>query len=117
MQRNIRNLLISQVVIVLFVAIVFAVTKDARYMGSALFGGGILLVNTLLFILRLKRTGAKTGQDFALSMYAGAMQRTVITIIGFAIGMGLLALPPVPQIITFAAGYFGYIYAAKAQTP
>jgi len=117
MQRNIRNLIISQIVIVLLVAAISIVLKDLRHMGSALFGGGILLTNTLLFVLRLKKTGAKTGQDFALSMYAGAMQRTVITIIGFIIGMGLLGLPPVPQIIAFAAGYFGYIYAAKVQHP
>jgi len=117
MQRNIRNLLISQIVIILLVAVVFVVIKDASHMGSALFGGGILLTNTLLFIFRLKRTGAKTGQDYALSMYAGAVQRTLVTIIGFGIGMGLLSLPPAPQFITFAAGYMSYIYAAKVQTP
>ena len=117
MQRNIRNLLISQFIIVLIVAIIFLIVKDVRNMGSALFGGGILLSNTLLFILRLKKTGAKTGQDFALSMYAGAVQRTVITIVGFGIGMGLLGLPPAPQVIAFAAGYISYTYAAKVQVP
>ncbi|VAW79069.1 hypothetical protein MNBD_GAMMA12-368 [hydrothermal vent metagenome] len=119
MQRNIRNLLIFQIIIVLFIAVAFMVMKDTGHMIAALYGGGILLVNTLLFILRLKRTGAKTGQDFALSMYAGAVQRILITIIGFGVGMSsdLLNLPPAPQFIAFVAGYMSYIYAAKAQMP
>ncbi len=117
MQRSIRNLLIAQVVLTCLVATGFLFAKGAEFMWAAFYGGAILMTNTVLMGFRFQKAETAEGQNFALAMYAGVVQRFIITFAGFAIGIGWLKLAPVPQIVAFAAGYIGFIVAARLSLP
>ncbi len=101
----------------LLVSMVFLFSRGTEFMLAAMFGGSILIVNTVLMIIRFKKAQTAEGQSFAVAMYAGAAQRFIVTIAGFAIGVGWLQLQPVPQLVAFALGYIGFIIAARNSVP
>lgn len=117
MSSALRNVVIAQVFLIAAVAIAAFVWRGQEWALSALFGGAIVLVNSLLLALRVKRTDRLEGNSVALAMYAGAAQRFVVTLVGFAIGMGVLKLAPLPQLIAFAVAQLSYVIAAKRQYP
>lgn len=117
MQSGIRNVVIAQLILIAAVASVYFVWQDAMHAVSALYGGAIVLVNSFLLAVRFRRAAYLEGNQVATAMYLGAVQRFVTTLAGFAIGIGVLKLAPLPQIIAFAAAQFGYAIAAKRQYP
>jgi ATP synthase protein I len=42
--------------------------------------------------------------------YVAAVQRFILTLGFFILGMGVLALPPVPMIVTFGIAQIGYFF-------
>lgn len=117
MSSALRNVVIAQVFLIAAVAIAAFIWRGQEWAVSALFGGAIVLVNSFLLALRVKRADRLEGGSVALTMYAGAAQRFVVTLVGFGIGMGLLKLAPLPMLIAFAAAQLGYMIAAKRQYP
>lgn len=117
MSSALRNVVIAQIILIAAVAIAAFAWRGQEWALSALFGGAIVLVNSLLLARRVKRADQLEGTSVALTMYAGAAQRFIITVAGFAIGMGVLKLAPLPQLIAFAVAQLGYVIAAKRQYP
>lgn len=69
---------------------------------------------------RLKRAAGLAqgnGRQGGLTLYAGAVERFVVTLAGFAVGMGMLRLEPLAQIIGFAVAQLGYLAGARRHPP
>ncbi len=115
MQHNVRKLLIIQILIVLAVAAAFALSRGSWHALSALYGGSVLVLSTLLLYFRLRNTHA-AGRSLSLDLYVGAAQRFIITLAGFALGMGVFKLEAVPQLLAFGLGYLSFVFGAR-QTP
>lgn len=117
MRSGMRNIIIAQLILTAVVAVAFLFWQGQIQALSAVYGGVIVLLNGLLLARRVRRMTSAEGSNVALSMYMGAGQRFVFTLAAFAIGMGLLKLPPLPMIAAFAAAQFGLVLAAQRQQP
>jgi ATP synthase protein I len=111
-----RKLLIIQIILIALVVVGFHLQQGQAVALSALFGGSIALVNTLLLAWGVRRAGQtaeKNGTRGALTLYLGAIERFVFTLVGFLVGMGTLKLSPVPMLTSFAVAQLGYWFGAR----
>lgn len=115
MQRDLRNLIIIQLILIMAVAVATLFWQGRVQALAALYGGAIVLLNSLLLARRMRRAGKLEGRSVVAAMYAGAAQRFVLAAAGFALGMGLLKLAPLPMIAAFALAQFAYVIAAQRQ--
>lgn len=111
-----RKLLIIQIILVALVVAGFYLQQGQAVALSALFGGSIALVNSLLLAWRVRRAGRAAEKDEtrgAFTLYLGAIERFVLTLIGFVVGMGTLKLSPFPMLVSFAVAQLGYWIGAR----
>ena len=121
MQRDIRNLLIAQIVLTCLVAFGYLVAipslEAVPYAIAAFYGGSLLMFNTGLMFLKLRKTGNmdadENSMNIQLAIYGGFVKRFIIAIVGFAIGIVVLKLPPGPIVVAFGVSYFSFVIAAK----
>lgn len=75
------------------------------------YGGGLAMLNTWLLGRRVLRASeiAKThpGQE-TMVLYVGVVQRFMVVVTLFGLGMGWLGLQPVPLLIGFAVAQLAY---------
>lgn len=112
-----RKLLITQLFLIALVVAGFYLQQGQEVALSALFGGSIALVNTLLLAWRVRRAGQTAEKDEtrgAFTLYLGAIERFVFTLIGFVAGMGTLRLSPLPMLVAFAIAQLGYWIGARS---
>ncbi len=111
-----RSVLITQLIVSAIVgAAAFAVAGQPAAR-AAVYGGGIAVVNSVLMRRRVQRAGAAAEQTPArssLTLYLGAVERFVFTLVAFALGMGWLGLAPAPLLVTFALAQLGYVVALR----
>lgn len=113
-----RKILTIQVFLVLFVAALGAWFVDSDTGQAALYGGGIALVNTLLLGFRVQRASANaqhSANQGTFTLYIGAVERFVFTLLAFVLGMGWLKLQAVPLLAAFAIAQLGYWIAAPRE--
>ena len=102
-----RNALITQVFVVLVVAAIYVSLVSAASAWGAVFGGCISVANGQLLLWRSIRGGKHPHGDpgrHLRSFFASAMERFVVVVVLFAIGMGVLKLAPLPLLLGFIAG-------------
>ena len=106
-------LLVIQVILVAAVVGFFLFTSDTRAAGAAAYGGAIALLVAWMLGRRTLRAAevAKThpGQETVV-VYVGAIQRFVVVLVLFALGMGWLKLLPVPLLVGFAVAQLGHLF-------
>ena len=81
-------------------------TQGASALAGVGFGGGLAIIHAWLLGRKVRQaTDAAKRQPGSETtvLYIGAIQRFVVTLVGFGIGIGLLKLAPVPLLIAFAA--------------
>jgi len=127
MQRNMRNLLIAQLIITFTVAAIFftvislfgaSTLADALSKAvAAFYGGSILMVNTVIMSFKFRNSESMSETNVQLAIFSGFIQRLIIAIGGFAIGIAWLKLSPGPLVIAFGVSYISFVIAAKNQTP
>ncbi len=78
---------------------------------AAVFGGGIALANSMQSAWWFNVTATRAGSPQAtlLAIYAGVAQRLLLTVAGFAFGIGHLRLSPVPMLIAFGVAQLGHL--------
>ena len=111
-----RKLLLTQLFLVALVAGGSYLQVGRSAAQAALFGGCIALVNTLLLGWRVRNAGQRaeqSGARGALTLYLGAVERFVFTLLAFIVGMGMMKLPPLPMLVAFAVAQLGYWIAAR----
>lgn len=108
LSRQLRYQLVS----LLGITLLFAILSGVDGFLAALYGGVMVIINTLLLLWhsaraeRLEQQDA--GQNFRIIVRC-ALERFVITVALFALGLGRLDLEPLPLISGFAAGQILFI--------
>jgi len=118
MRRVVRRLLIVQIIITSFIALVYLVLLGSDGLFAAFYGGCITLSGTLLMAWRIARAGevaATEKQHGFIEIYIGAIQKFILTLVLMAIGMGYLKLDPLAILVCFAATQLSFI-ANKVDT-
>jgi len=101
-----------QLVSLFGMTLLFALYNGIDGFLAALYGGVMVMINTLLLLWhsaraeRLEQQSA--GQNFRIIVRC-AVERLVITVALFALGLGRLGLEPLPLICGFAAGQLLFI--------
>jgi len=107
MGLSMRRLLIFQTMMVVCVTALLAVMYGVFAAKSSLFGGMIVLMNTGLMIMHEKRAAQQADNDaqrILKYVYLCAVERLVLTLILFAVGLVALKLMPLPLLLGFISG-------------
>lgn len=115
---TLRRLVLVQVVLAVAAALIFlAVTGRVEQAAAVLYGGGIVILGSLLSGWRLARAAGHAGSDpkaHLRELYIGFAMRFVVSLALLAVGMGLLWRGDAPAIlgivIGFAVTQFGYAF-------
>ncbi|OQW91919.1 MAG: hypothetical protein BWK79_15825 [Beggiatoa sp. IS2] len=86
---------------------------------SALYGGCMAIFNVWITHRRVltatEVAKVAPGKETTV-LYIAAVQRFVFTLAFFMIGMGWLALLPIPMLITFSVAQVGYFFGGRPDT-
>lgn len=108
LSRQLRYQLVS----LLGITLLFAVLNGADGFQAALYGGVMVIINTLLLLWHSARAERleqqDSGHNFRIIVRC-AIERFVITVALFALGLGRLGLEPLPLLSGFAAGQLLFI--------
>ncbi len=102
-----RRALVVQAILATVCAALFFASQGAESALSALFGGGIALLNVQLLRWRTHQVRSQRGLSAGRSLatfYKSALERLVLVVGLLALGMGWIELPPLPLVVGFAAG-------------
>ena len=102
-----RNILIIQVIFVLTGAGLGAWQFDGSVARATLFGGLIAVINSLQMLRHLHRAARVAGFDANQNVkvfYLCAIERLVMTLALFVVGLGILKLAPLPVMSGFILG-------------
>ena len=101
----------SQGVLVCVVALICYNVQGFGALGAALFGGALAGIHTWMLGHRVKlahKVARRRPGSETTVFYVGAIQRFAMTLMGFAVGMGVLGLSPVPLLIAFALAQMAF---------
>ena len=110
MALGMRRLLIYQIILVGIVTLSLVWMEGLLAAKSSLFGGMIVLMNTGLMMLHDKRAAQSDNNDaqrILKYVYLCAVERLVLTLVLFAVGLVALKLLPLPLLLGFIAGQLG----------
>ncbi len=116
MGGGIRNILILQIGLVVAAGAGGLALYGPGAAQAVLYGGALGIANSVLLARRVQRAGeAALGSPAGgmAALYLGAVQRFVLVLGGFALGMGVLRLAPLSQIIGFAVTQLGYVLPTR----
>ncbi len=109
-----RVVLIYQAVIATGVALLFLALQGRLQALSALYGGLITLVMTLLLRRRVTKLTAVAAQGNAAGAAAvGVMLRFLWVLVLFGLGFAVFKLDPLASIIGFGLAQLGYVIAMR----
>lgn len=120
LSRSVRRVVLVQSLLSVLVAAASLLVLGWAGAVSACYGGAISIVCACLLSWRVRRAGDLAWQAprlVAFSLCLGMVERFGIALAGFAIGIGVLHLPAVPQIAAFALSQFAYPAAGKSLSP
>ncbi len=120
LSKSIRRVIITQSLLSLFVAAASLFVQGWVGAASACYGGAISVLCACMLGWRVRRAGDLAWQGSrlgALSLCLGMAERFGIALVGFAFGIGILALPAVPQIAAFALNQLAYFVAVRDASP
>jgi ATP synthase protein I len=115
-----RRIVGFQILASVIIAIGFLIGVGAAQGRSALYGGLVAVALTALLSRGVKRAEATSVRDPQKSMvilYIGAVQRFVLALAAFALGLAVLKLEPMAVFIGFAAAQFSYLINARGNAP
>ena len=110
MRRATYKLLKNQLLIVLLVATLSIIFFDLAILYACLYGGFIAIAGTLISSWRITRAGSTGKHQGYIEIYLGAIQKYILTLVLFAIGIGALHLSAVAMIVTFSMEQFAYLF-------
>jgi len=101
------RLLIFQIISVCLMTAFLAVMYGSLAAKASLFGGMIVLLNTGLMMMHERRAAQRAGQDaqrILKYMYLCVVERFILALVLFAIGLVALKLLPLYLLLGFIAG-------------
>jgi ATP synthase protein I len=112
------NVLITQLVLVGILAVGLSMQGLGAAL-AALYGGGIAIGNTLLLhrrVTQANRLLRKDAETDVRSMYLGALERFIFTMLAMVAGMAWIKLEPAFLLIGFAFSYLGHPFSRFVPT-
>ncbi len=116
MPDNMRNTLILQLLLALGVALLWQVKADLPTALAGLYGGLMVVVNSLWQWRSMRRAEALDDEDVQANMgllYRYAIQRFVIAVALFALGLFVLTLDPMALLSGFIAGQLSLLFGSN----
>ncbi|MFK5985157.1 MAG: ATP synthase subunit I [Pseudomonadota bacterium] len=113
LRRATYKLIKSQIYIAITVSILALILFNISMFFSCLYGAFIAISATLISSWRINRAGnlrSNEAQQGYVEVYLGAIQKYILTLFLFAVGMGGLHLAPVPMIVSFALLQLAYLF-------
>ena len=107
-----RKLILLQVGVSVVIAVAFFMAMGQREAIAAFYGGVISIVIAFLLGRGVVRAAEAARQDHKKSMlilYVGALQRFILVLVLFGIGLKGFGLPFVPMIAGFAGAQLAYL--------
>lgn len=117
--KTMRSILIIQATLALLVATASHVYLSEVAMLSALYGGAVAMINTLLLsrrVAQVERHSKTDSQSNLIPIYIGVLERFIFVLAALAIGLGLLKWLPLPLIGTFALAQLAYMLRSNRQS-
>ncbi|MBT4837862.1 MAG: ATP synthase subunit I [Methylococcales bacterium] len=108
-----RNQIFSQLVLLSLGMIIFSLMGSNAVL-SSIYGSSIAIINYLLLSRRIKLNQLlknKNAESDIRSIYIGAIERFVFTLIAMAVGMGALSFEPMAILVSFALMQLSYFFA------
>lgn len=105
-----------QIIIAALTAVVFGVVEGGWAAGSAFFGGFISLTVSLLLrrgVLKANEVAQEDPKRGMIVLYAGAVQRFVVVLAMFGLGLGLLGMTPLATVVGFGGAQLAYAVVMK----
>ena len=113
MRKTTYKLIKNQCYIALIVATFAWFVFDFAVLLASLYGAFIALSGSLISswrISRAGRVGINEKQQGYIEIYLGAIQRYILTLVLFAIGIGGLQLSAIAMIVTFSIEQLAYLF-------
>lgn len=107
-----RKLILLQVGVSVVIAVAFFMAMGQGEALAAFYGGVISIVIAFLLGRGVVRAAEAARQDHKKSMlilYVGALQRFILVLVLFGIGLKGLGLPFIPMIVGFAGAQLAYL--------
>jgi ATP synthase protein I len=106
-----QRILAIEALLVSATAWAFYVYQGQLAAQSALYGGCMMMLNIWFMHRRLRAAfeiaNTAPGREIKI-LYISAILRFIVMLILFMAGMGVLHLPPIPLLVTFAIAQAGY---------
>ena len=110
----VRVVMLYQAAITVVVALVFLALQGGLQALSALYGGLITLIMTLLLRRRVTRLAEIAPQGNATGVAAvGVMLRFLWVLVLFGLGFAVFKLDPLASIVGFGLAQLGYLVAMR----
>ena len=113
MKNTVKSLLFKQFLISLVVAIIIVLISQLENFFAAIYGGFITMITTFIMSRRINSAAKEGISDKSQGYYqiaVGAIQKFVLTIVLFAVGMGWLKLSPLVILVSFALTQLSYLF-------
>jgi ATP synthase protein I len=112
-----RHVLVVQLGVTALVALVFGLLHGGSWSALSACCGGLISMSVLLLLQRGVRQASEVAlvdqKKSMMILYFGAVQRFVLIIILFAIGLRVLGLAPLELLVGFAAAQASNIVSAR----
>jgi ATP synthase protein I len=109
---DVQRLLTAQAALIVLAAVGFFVVGGGAQSAAVVYGGAAAMASAWLLARRVRRAAelARTapGHETAV-LYVGAVQRFLLLLAAFVIGMGQLGLAPVALLAGFAVAQLAYL--------
>lgn len=111
-----RRVVYLQITTGLLAAAGFFMAQGIAAAQAALYGGLISVISTLLLSHGVKRAGDAAPQSAKKSMiilYVSAVQRFVLVLVAFAVGLAVLKLTPIAVFVGFVVTQLSYVISMR----
>ena len=115
-QLNARKVMGLQIAIAALAAVVFGIVEGGMPAVAAFFGGMISVSVSWLLrhgVLKAAEVAKDDPTKSMLVLYMGAVQRFVLVLVLFGLGLGLLKLDPLATVIGFGAAQVAYVVVMR----
>lgn len=113
LDTGVHKILAVQAILVTMVTWTFYGYQGLLAAQAALYGGLMVMFNVWLMDRRLKKAAEvaiRYPNKEVYLFYIAAIQRFLLTLGLFILGMGVLALLPIPMVVTFGIAQIGYFF-------
>ena len=116
-RRNARKVLALQVSVTVAVALIFGIVEEPWSAFSAVFGGFVGICSSLLLrrgVLRASKVASHDPRRGMTVLYFGAVQRFVLVLGLFGIGLAMIEIDPLAGLVAFGVAQLAYVVVMRS---